>query len=48
MLPQKYDGTGRESKMTCWNQHGTDVTGMLARSDKVAGTAEQVRTRFVK
>jgi hypothetical protein len=28
--------------MIMWNHPGEDVTGMVARSEKVAGTCEQV------
>eukprot|EP00117_Sycon_ciliatum_P012407 scpid87790/ scgid13491/ Ectoine hydroxylase len=36
------DGTGRQSRMCLWNQPGTDVTGMVGRAEKVAGTMEQL------
>ncbi|XP_071807152.1 L-proline trans-4-hydroxylase-like [Asterias amurensis] len=36
------DGEGRCSKMSLWNHPGSDVTGMLARCDKVAGTMEKL------
>jgi len=36
----KVDGQGRQSKMTLWNYAGNDVTGVLARSQKVAGTMQ--------
>ena len=36
------DGEGRESKLCLWNHPGTDVTGMLARCEKVAGTCAEV------
>ena len=36
------DGEGRCSKMSLWNHPGSDVTGMLARCEKVAGTMEKV------
>ena len=36
------DGVGRESRLVLWNQPGTDVTGMLARSEKMVDTSEKV------
>lgn len=36
------DGAGRAVRMSCWNQPGNDVTGILARTEKVAGTFEKV------
>jgi len=36
------DGDDRKSKMALWNQPGNDVTGMIARSQKVAGTCEKL------
>ena len=36
------DGEGRESKLCLWNHPGTDVTGMVARCEKVAGTCAEV------
>ncbi|XP_033645231.1 L-proline trans-4-hydroxylase-like [Asterias rubens] len=36
------DGEGRCSKMSLWNHPGSDVTGMLARCEKVAGTMEKL------
>ncbi|XP_013395022.1 phytanoyl-CoA dioxygenase-like isoform X2 [Lingula anatina] len=36
------DGHGRKSKYYAWNQPGNDITGMVARSEKVAGTFEQL------
>ncbi|XP_005090958.1 L-proline trans-4-hydroxylase [Aplysia californica] len=36
------DGTGKESRLVMWRHPGNDVTGMFARSEKIAGTCEQV------
>ncbi|KAK3088538.1 hypothetical protein FSP39_020279, partial [Pinctada imbricata] len=36
------DGTGRESKMALWSHPGSDVTGMVARCNKVAETCEKL------
>ena len=36
------DGRGRRSKLCIWKHPGHDITGMVARSEKVAGTMEQV------
>ncbi|XP_038047430.1 L-proline trans-4-hydroxylase-like isoform X2 [Patiria miniata] len=36
------DGEGRSSKLSLWSHPGSDVTGMLARCEKVAGTMEKV------
>lgn len=36
------DGDGGTCRLVIWNQPGTDVTGMIARSDKVAGTCEKM------
>ncbi|KAL8606298.1 hypothetical protein ACOMHN_024193 [Nucella lapillus] len=36
------DGLEKKSRMCLWNQPGNDVTGMVARSEKVAGTCEQL------
>lgn len=36
------DGKGSESRLTLWSHPGSDVTGMLARCEKVAGTAEKL------
>lgn len=37
------DGHGRQSRLCLWNHPGNDITGMLARCEKVAGTMEKVR-----
>ena len=36
------DGHGRHSKLSIRNHPGSDVTGMLGRCEKVAGTMEKV------
>ena len=36
------DGMGRQSKVCLWNQPGEDITGIIARSEKVATTMEKV------
>ncbi|XP_002741488.1 L-proline trans-4-hydroxylase-like [Saccoglossus kowalevskii] len=36
------DGDGRKIKMCLWNHPGNDVSGMLARCEKIAGTMEQL------
>lgn len=36
------DGTGRECRMALWRHPGSDVTGMVARSEKVVDTSETV------
>lgn len=36
------DGHGRQSRLCLWNQPGNDITGMLARCEKVAGTMEEL------
>ncbi|XP_070581924.1 L-proline trans-4-hydroxylase-like isoform X2 [Ptychodera flava] len=36
------DGSGLKYQMCCWNHPGDDVTGMLSRSQKIAGTMEQL------
>ena len=37
------DDEGRTTGFAVWNQPGNDITGMVARSEKVAGTCEKVR-----
>ena len=37
------DGMGRHSKTCLWNHPGNDITGMVARAEKIAGTMEKVR-----
>ena len=36
------DGHGRHSRLSLWSHPGKDITGMVARSEKVAGTLEEV------
>lgn len=36
------DGHGRNSRMCLWNHPGNDITGMVGRCQKVAGTMEQL------
>ena len=36
------DGHGRCSNLCLWNHPGNDITGMVGRCEKVAGTMEQV------
>lgn len=36
------DGEGGHSRLCIWNHPGCDMTGMIARSEKVAGTMEAV------
>lgn len=36
------DGHGRNSRLCIWSHPGSDVTGMVGRCEKVAGTMEQV------
>lgn len=36
------DGHGRRSKLCIWSHPGHDITGMVARSEKVVGTMENV------
>ncbi|KAK8387063.1 hypothetical protein O3P69_018016 [Scylla paramamosain] len=38
----KADGEKTKSKMALWNHPGNDVSGMLARMERVAGTMEQL------
>ena len=39
---QVADGDGKEAHMILWNHPGVDVTGMVGRCEKVAGSCEQV------
>ncbi len=43
--PQMPDGSpeGRASRLSLWSHPGNDVTGMVARAEKVAGTSREVR-----
>ena len=36
------DGHGRSSRLCLWNQPGNDLTGMVGRCEKVAGTMEKL------
>lgn len=36
------DGSGRASRLVLWNQPGTDFSGILARSKKMAGSCEEL------
>ena len=40
------DGEGGMVKVCLWNQPGDDITGIIARSEKMAGTFEQVIFRL--
>ncbi len=42
------DGEGKFSKFVMWNQAGSDVTGIISRSQKVAGTAQQVTNVYLE
>lgn len=42
MILKVSDGKGREAKLTMWGHPGDDVSGMISRSEKVAGTCEKV------
>ena len=39
------DGSGRRSKTVLWNHPGNDLTGVIARSEKLAGTFEKVNKK---
>ena len=39
---QRDDGHGRKIQLCLWRHPGNDITGMLARCEKVAGTMEKV------
>ena len=36
------DGHGKNNRISLWNHPGEDVTGMVGRCEKIAGTTEQV------
>lgn len=36
------DGSGRKTKVVLWNVPGNDATGIISRSEKVAGTMEKL------
>ena len=42
VITQTYEENGRRIQRTLCNYPGNDVSGVLARSDKVAGSCEQV------
>ncbi|CAG2236485.1 unnamed protein product [Mytilus edulis] len=42
------DGQGREAKLIVWSHPGNDVSGMVSRSQKVAGTCEKVPDTAIK
>ena len=37
------DGEGGKARTVLWKHPGNDITGLIARSEKVAGTFEKVR-----
>jgi hypothetical protein len=39
------DGAGRKTRVSLWNYPGDDVTGVVARAEKVAGTFEKVNVK---
>ena len=39
------DGEGGRTKVCLWHQPGDDITGIIGRSEKMAGTFEQVSKR---
>ena len=41
------DGQGRSSRLCIWSHPGQDITGMVARSEKIAGTMEKVEKRIL-
>ncbi len=46
VMSQNYgrdDGAGKRTKVVLWNNPGNDITGVIARAEKVAGTFEKVR-----
>ena len=36
------DGQGRQAKVSMWKHPGNDITGIVARSERIAGTMEKV------
>ena len=36
------DGSGMRAKVVLWNQPGNDITGVMAKAEKMAGTFEKV------
>ena len=41
------DGHGRSSRMCLWNHPGNDITGMIGRCEKVAGTMEKASMTII-
>ena len=41
------DGSGRRSKTVLWNHPGNDLTGVIARCEKLAGTFEKVKCHIM-
>ena len=39
------DGEGGRTKVCLWHKPGDDITGIIGRSEKMAGTFEQVSKR---
>ena len=37
-----YVGEGRRTRLALWDDPADDITGVIARSEKVAGTFEKV------
>lgn len=49
VMSQSYeqdDGDGRNVRMTLWNHPGSDITGMINRSEKVVNTCREVNPTF--
>lgn len=42
------DGHGRSIRMCLWFHPGNDITGMVGRCEKVAGTMEQVSQLIIR
>ena len=36
------DGEGRKASLVMWNQPGSDLTGLVARTNRMVDTVEQV------
>lgn len=43
LVSQRPDKKGKEPKLVLWQHPGNDVTGMVARSRKVAETCQEVK-----
>ena len=43
---ERSDGHGRNSRLCIWSHPGEDITGMLAKSEKVVTTSEEVRNNL--